>query len=307
MTVPADARVTEPYWHREGEAGRYTFDADAPFGLPFRPTPFYAQVTLRDRRRRRSIVELPVQYRYEGNIFSGEKRIGAAGRAGVVGARARRRSRSFRAAAPGPQRTAAPSGSAARGARRSRVRRRRNNAPAARRDGATCRSTCRRAGRVDAGRGDVCSFARADESQTVRFKREAAGRASAPGEYPRRRRVGSTSGGADVRPRLPGDRVPAHPAAAHLRRRRRHAEGHRRAACRRTLRSATSWASATRCRRRSSSSGRTCEHADAERSRVGRPLALRRHRHRRARLRAARRICARTTAGCSTTSRAAAR
>jgi hypothetical protein len=72
--VPADARVTEPYWHRAGEAGRYTFDEDAPFGLPFRPTPFVAAfelsvggtpVTLR----------VPVVYRYGGNIFSGEKRM----------------------------------------------------------------------------------------------------------------------------------------------------------------------------------------------------------------------------------------
>ena len=46
LTIPADARVSEPYWHREGEAGRYTFDDDAPFGLPYRPTPFYVQVTL---------------------------------------------------------------------------------------------------------------------------------------------------------------------------------------------------------------------------------------------------------------------
>ena len=46
LTIPADARMTEPYWHRQGDAGRYTFDADAPFGLPFRPTPFYVQVTL---------------------------------------------------------------------------------------------------------------------------------------------------------------------------------------------------------------------------------------------------------------------
>src|SRR5262245_34985194 len=37
LTVPADARVSEPYWHRKGEAGRYTLDADAPFGLPTRP------------------------------------------------------------------------------------------------------------------------------------------------------------------------------------------------------------------------------------------------------------------------------
>ncbi len=52
MTIPANARISEPYWHRAGDAGRYTFDADAPFGLPYRPTPFRAQVTLDDRQRR---------------------------------------------------------------------------------------------------------------------------------------------------------------------------------------------------------------------------------------------------------------
>ncbi len=76
LKIPADARVTEPYWHRQGEAGRYTFDADAPFGLPYRPTPFTMQVRLAlEGGGADEIVEtLPVQYRYEGNIFSGEKR-----------------------------------------------------------------------------------------------------------------------------------------------------------------------------------------------------------------------------------------
>ncbi len=74
LTVPAAARVTEPYWHRAGDAGRYTFDADAPFGLPYRPTPFYAQVTLGFTGREDVFAGLPIQYRYEGNIFSGEKR-----------------------------------------------------------------------------------------------------------------------------------------------------------------------------------------------------------------------------------------
>ncbi|MQA30063.1 MAG: hypothetical protein GEU82_09525 [Luteitalea sp.] len=80
LQVPAAARVSEPYWHRAGEAGRYTFDQDAPFGLPYRPSPFYLQVTLtvagRDGADRGDEVihGLPVQYRYEGNIFSGEKR-----------------------------------------------------------------------------------------------------------------------------------------------------------------------------------------------------------------------------------------
>src|SRR4051812_40820479 len=74
LTIPADARVNEPYWHRQGEEGRYTFDADAPFGLPMRPTPFYVQVTLAMPGGEEVIQGLPVQQRYEGNIFSGEKR-----------------------------------------------------------------------------------------------------------------------------------------------------------------------------------------------------------------------------------------
>jgi LmbE family N-acetylglucosaminyl deacetylase len=74
LAVPANARTTEPYWHRKDDAGRYTFDADAPFGLPMRPTPFYVQVTLAFPNGEEVIDGLPVQYRYEGNIFSGEKR-----------------------------------------------------------------------------------------------------------------------------------------------------------------------------------------------------------------------------------------
>jgi hypothetical protein len=74
LTIPANARIEEPYWHRKGEAGRYTFDADAPFGLPMRPTPYYVQVTLGMPGGEEVIDGLPVQHRYEGNIFSGEKR-----------------------------------------------------------------------------------------------------------------------------------------------------------------------------------------------------------------------------------------
>ena len=75
LKIPASERISEPYWHREGEAGGYTFDADAPFGLPFRPTPFSVQVTLAFPGGEEVIATLPVQYRYEGNIFSGEKRM----------------------------------------------------------------------------------------------------------------------------------------------------------------------------------------------------------------------------------------
>ena len=76
LTVPANAVPTEPYWRREGDRDRYTFAADAPFGVPYRPTPFYVQVTLAfaGASGEEVIEGLPVQYRYEGNIFSGEKR-----------------------------------------------------------------------------------------------------------------------------------------------------------------------------------------------------------------------------------------
>jgi LmbE family N-acetylglucosaminyl deacetylase len=80
LKIPANARVSEPYWHRKGEDGRYTFDADAPFGLPYRPTDFYASVTLGFAGApggpavEEVFAALPVQYRYSGDIFSGEKR-----------------------------------------------------------------------------------------------------------------------------------------------------------------------------------------------------------------------------------------
>jgi len=74
LSIPAKARISEPYWHRAGAAGRYTFDDDAPFGLPYRPTSFYAQATLTFAGGEEVFDALPVQYRYQGDIFSGEKR-----------------------------------------------------------------------------------------------------------------------------------------------------------------------------------------------------------------------------------------
>src|SRR5215471_9920727 len=80
LKIPATARVTEPYWHRKGEEGRYTFDMNAPFGLPFRPTEFYGEVTLGfpgvpgGPAVEEVFGAVPVQYRYSGDIFSGEKR-----------------------------------------------------------------------------------------------------------------------------------------------------------------------------------------------------------------------------------------
>ncbi len=73
VRIPANQRLTEPYWHREGEAGRYTFDDDAPFGLPYRPTSFYVQATLTFAGGEEVYAGTPVRYRY-ADIVSGEKR-----------------------------------------------------------------------------------------------------------------------------------------------------------------------------------------------------------------------------------------
>lgn len=74
VTVPAAARLTEPYWERVKGQDRYRFDADAPFGAPFRPSPFRAEIGF-SFEGVPAEADLPVQYRYEGNIFSGEKRM----------------------------------------------------------------------------------------------------------------------------------------------------------------------------------------------------------------------------------------
>ncbi len=74
LRVPAAARVTGPYWQRPESATRATFDADAPFGYPFRPTPFRVRVAL-DVAGAAITRELPVQFRYEGAGLVGEKRM----------------------------------------------------------------------------------------------------------------------------------------------------------------------------------------------------------------------------------------
>jgi len=74
VSTPANARLTDVYWQRPENAGRATFDADAPFGLPFRPSPFRARVEL-NLAGARIVRELPVQYRYEGPGLVGEKRM----------------------------------------------------------------------------------------------------------------------------------------------------------------------------------------------------------------------------------------
>jgi LmbE family N-acetylglucosaminyl deacetylase len=73
--IPADAALTGPYWDRPEDAGRAVFARDAPFGLPFRPTPFKARLEL-DVAGARVVLERPVQLRYDGNAgLAGEKRM----------------------------------------------------------------------------------------------------------------------------------------------------------------------------------------------------------------------------------------
>jgi LmbE family N-acetylglucosaminyl deacetylase len=72
--VPANAALTGPYWERPEDAGRATFAPDAPFGLPFRPTPF--KVRLEMGIGGIAVTrEVPVQFRYEGPGLAGEKRM----------------------------------------------------------------------------------------------------------------------------------------------------------------------------------------------------------------------------------------
>lgn len=82
VNVPADARLTAAHFHGnpfvpsapgEKPVARYVFDADVPFGLPFRPTPFTATFALSVNNTPFTIT-LPIQARSEGNLFSGEKR-----------------------------------------------------------------------------------------------------------------------------------------------------------------------------------------------------------------------------------------
>jgi LmbE family N-acetylglucosaminyl deacetylase len=74
LAISAQAPFSTPYWHRLPDAARYAFDPGVPFGVPFRPTPFVARIDL-ELAGVVVPVERPVQYRYSGDIFSGEKRM----------------------------------------------------------------------------------------------------------------------------------------------------------------------------------------------------------------------------------------
>ncbi|HUE86038.1 MAG TPA: PIG-L family deacetylase [Vicinamibacterales bacterium] len=71
--VPSDARLTAAHFRHAGDAERFVLDPDVAPGLPFRPTPFTASFLLNVAGVDVTTV-IPVQFRSQGNIFSGEKR-----------------------------------------------------------------------------------------------------------------------------------------------------------------------------------------------------------------------------------------
>ena len=73
LVVPADAQLTAAHFRNSPVGARYVFDADVPFGLPFRPTPYSAtfRMLIADAPVDMTV---PIQARSEGDIFSGEKR-----------------------------------------------------------------------------------------------------------------------------------------------------------------------------------------------------------------------------------------
>jgi hypothetical protein len=74
VKIPANAKLTNPYWIRLPESGRAELEPDAPQGLPFRPSPFRARFDFEIKGVPVSS-ELPVQYRYAGDLATGEKRM----------------------------------------------------------------------------------------------------------------------------------------------------------------------------------------------------------------------------------------
>jgi hypothetical protein len=71
--VPPDTRLTAAHFKYATDAERFVVDPDVPAGLPFRPTPFTATFVL-NIAGADVTTTLPVQFRSERDIFSGEKR-----------------------------------------------------------------------------------------------------------------------------------------------------------------------------------------------------------------------------------------
>jgi LmbE family N-acetylglucosaminyl deacetylase len=74
VKIPANAKLTDPYWIRLPDSGRAELQPDPPHGLPFRPTPFRALFEF-DVNGVTVTHDMPVQYRYAGDLATGEKRM----------------------------------------------------------------------------------------------------------------------------------------------------------------------------------------------------------------------------------------
>jgi LmbE family N-acetylglucosaminyl deacetylase len=77
--IPKDAKLTTPsfhdeYWKHPSNPAINVFDADVPFGAPFRSTPF--RVTFHLKAGDVEVAkEVPVQFRYVKDIYNGDKRM----------------------------------------------------------------------------------------------------------------------------------------------------------------------------------------------------------------------------------------
>lgn len=77
--VPRDARLTTPYftdsyWKHPANHAIDIFEPGVPFGVPFAPTPF--RVTFHVQAGSADVTrEVPVQFRYVNDIYTGEKRM----------------------------------------------------------------------------------------------------------------------------------------------------------------------------------------------------------------------------------------
>jgi LmbE family N-acetylglucosaminyl deacetylase len=74
VNVPPGAKLTAPYWKSMPDASRSIFEPEVAFGVPFSPTPFKATVRLKVADTKITTTA-PVQYRYNTDIFAGEKRM----------------------------------------------------------------------------------------------------------------------------------------------------------------------------------------------------------------------------------------
>jgi LmbE family N-acetylglucosaminyl deacetylase len=73
LRIPKDAKLTSAHWKPAAGASRHDLEADAPFGAPFRPTPFRARIDLVVAGEPVSF-DVPVEHRDGSDPLAGEKR-----------------------------------------------------------------------------------------------------------------------------------------------------------------------------------------------------------------------------------------